>query len=268
MTLTVNSLAAFTDFSCHCCSLWVFEPDARLGLRIWQLMNEGNPRFDKQGGVLINNVTGKQEVECFRLSDMAIVQAMFSDWPRNYDHYRLFPWIRDNRHGHVAGLRSMPMYAVMSDKQWNDTILDGQTGRHFKEGFREESVLPEDRGRPVWHGLNISYDQCASHCDCLPWRWPSAESNEMFSVHFSCLINNVEKPGEYASEHHLFSSMIKENWTDCSKYYYLSYYDQLTAALGGPLLPAYDGPRPTVNMTVLNKRVAFRDSDNLPVFTK
>lgn len=235
----------------------MFEPDARLGLRFWELMMEGQPVFDKQGYPVMDNATGTQAREVWRLSDMALVQAMFTEWPRDPYKYRLWPWVRDMRHGHAPGIRRLPEYAGMTDEQYErNVILDPQTGNLWAEGFRPELVAPDDAagGVPVWHALPVSYDQCVSHCDCVPWRWPAADSGFAVSVHFSCLINGVEKPGRYASEAEFLGTMVAQGWSDCTKYYYLLWLDQLHKALGGPLLPAYNGTRPGVNMTVLTQR--------------
>lgn len=53
--------------------LWVLEPSIKLGLKIWELMVLGQPRW-KDGQPLLGP-DGKQEREFWRLGDMHIVSA-------------------------------------------------------------------------------------------------------------------------------------------------------------------------------------------------
>jgi hypothetical protein len=232
---------------------WVLQPDVALGLRLWQLMLEGAPVFASDGTPVVDAATGAQARDVWRLSDLALITALFSSYPRNVSHYRYWPWVRDDRHGHVEGVRRLPLYAAMSDAQWAGAIRDPVEGVPLREGFRPERLLPQDRDRPVWHALNMSYDQCVSVCDCLPWRWPAPASGLTLSVHFSCLINGVNKPGWYPSEAALFEAL--EGQSDCVRHYYGAWYARLVEGLGGRLLPAapHAAP-PPANMTALNAR--------------
>lgn len=67
--------------------------------------------------------------------DMAIVRQVFSSWSRNHHDDRLWPWTVDDRHGHVAGLRSLPVYRVMSDEKFKEVIWDTVAHTHYREGF-------------------------------------------------------------------------------------------------------------------------------------
>ena len=70
----------------------------------------------------------------------------------------------------------------------------------------------------------------------------------------SCLINEVQKPGDYVSEHELFTMLEGRGGTPCTRYYYLRWYSELTKALGGPLGAPAGRPAPAVNMTVMRER--------------
>lgn len=108
----------------------------------------------------------------------------------------------------------------------------------------------------MWHALSIRYDQCVSFCDCTPWLWPAVDTNHTLSVHFSCIINKMEKPGTYKSESELYAALNGTGGTPCARYYYLRWYAELKKALGGPLHSG-GGPAPSINetqMTVLLKR--------------
>lgn len=182
------------------------------------------------------------------------MRHLFSDWPRDYTHYRLWPWIIDDRHGYPAGLRQLPMYAAMTDAEFNHSITDPRTGKLWEEGFQESLILPQDAGRPVWRALPIIYDQCVSQCKCLPWRWPAP--GVFFSVHFSCLQDGISKPGHYDSEHALMTRLQTED--DCHKYWYTLWYETYKRAVGeeGVETPRWEGPPivDTINMTVINQR--------------
>lgn len=237
--------------------LWVLEPSPALGLLVWRMMVEGMPQFHKDGTLRVSPRNHSRVARGIWLqSDMSLIQHMFSDWSRNPDTYRLWPWVRDVRHGHAPGIRAMPLYSGMTDAQFAAEMTDQITKRVLPEGFRPDLVEPVDEGRMVWHALPVQYDQCYSNCDCIPWRWPSVQSNSLFSVHFSCVINGNDKPGKYRSEKELFTAM--EGWTDCARYYYSAWYAQLTKALGAPLGEAYDKPPRPLNMTVLNDRPNFQ----------
>jgi hypothetical protein len=180
------------------------------------------------------------------------VRHLFSDWPRDYTHYRLFPWIIDNRHGYPAGLRQLPLYAAMDERTWNRTITDPRTGSQWAEGFRRELVAPEDAGRPVWRALPIVYDQCVSQCKCLPWRWPAP--GVFYSVHFSCLQGGIQKPGHYDSEHALMARLLEEP-AHCLRYLYLQWWDTYKRAMGDDVEgPKWEGPdvRASINMSLIN----------------
>ena len=97
--------------------------------------------------------------------------------------------------------------------------------------------------------------KCVSVCDCTPWRWPAVGSGDTASVHFSCLINGLHKPGAYASEDALYTALeAPAGGTPCARYYYLLWYAELTKALGGPLAAPAGRPPPLVNMTTLMTR--------------
>ena len=250
--------------------LWVVEPSAALGLLVWRMLNEGMPAFERDGSLALTpllhrNTVRTQVRKTWHYSDMSLIQHMFSDWDRAPESFRTWPWVRDARHGYAPGIRTMPLYAGLSDEQFEAAAFPGsgslQDGLNWRpppglvaEGFRPERVAPEDNARPVWHALPVQYDQCVSNCDCIPWRWPSVDAHELFSVHFSCNINGNEKPGKYTTEREFYTQL--EGWTDCAKYYYMAWYTQLRLALGGPLGGvAYEGELPLpVNMTVLTQR--------------
>lgn len=186
---------------------------------------------------------------------MHIVRHLFSDWPRNYDVYRLWPWMIDNRHGHPAGLRQLPIYAAMTDANFIDATTDPKTRTPYPEGFRPERIAPEDEGRPVWRALPIVYDQCVSQCICLPWRWPAPSSSTFFSIHFSCLQDGVQKPGHYASEQELMERLADDE--DCNRHYWLMWYDTYQRAVGDRLpAPHWTGPsvRDMIDVAKLNDR--------------
>ena len=126
--------------------------------------------------------------------------AVFSDWPRNHALDRLWPWVQDTRHGHVEGIRTLPVYKGLTDDEFKAVIWDPVDKVHYKEGFQPDRW---DGVTPVWHALNVSYDQCIAVAECLPWRHTPyrklADGSEegYFSVHFTCMQGGtIEKPGE------------------------------------------------------------------------
>ena len=227
-------------------SLWVLEPSLQLGIALWDLMVLGAPRWNKTGGPLIG-ANGLQEREFWRLGDMHIIRHLFSDWPHDYTHYRLWPWVVDERHGYPAGLRQLPMYAAMSDAHFAEATIDTRTRLPLAEGFIP-ALAPAHR--PVWRALPIVYDQCISQCICLPWRWPAP--GVFFSIHFSCLQGEINKPGHYPSEHAFMERLLTDH--DCNRYHYLTWYETFKRAAGRLPPPLWEGAdiAAMINMTTLN----------------
>ena len=157
----------------------------------------------------------------------------------------------DNRHGDPAGLRDLPLYAAMSDKEFARTTFNPWTGKQMPEGLDETMW---DGKSIIWHALPIHYDQCIPNCDCLPWR---TNMTMMASIHLSCIPGeSVSKPGHYETEQALMAEMNGKLGTNCLRYFYRDvWYEKFVRAHGRLPPPYWEDPdgqrtRPT-NMSAL-----------------
>lgn len=108
--------------------MWVFEPDTRMGVTAWELMVRGKRMLNKDGAQQTDE-RGQLVFGDWHLSDLDIVTEMFTVPYTNNTHNRdrYFPFVNDYRHGIIPGLRKMPEYASMTDKQYEDVVSDPRT---------------------------------------------------------------------------------------------------------------------------------------------
>jgi hypothetical protein len=147
--------------------------------------------------------------------DMMVVRYVFGA-PITFSIYGVpWPFVNDKRHGYIPGIRKyFEVYSKMTDEQFNNTVRwnDGEVA---PEGFIEDSwdvcesiqsrspcastpVVYRLQGEsPVWRALDVRYDQCIGHCECLPERDIPKEAR---TVHLSCM-HHMRKPAEYDDEH-------------------------------------------------------------------
>jgi len=118
--------------------LWVIEPSAALGIKFWELMMAGKPKYTN-GGDPVLGPDGKQEVEYWHWGDMQLVRWYFSKWNLKPERETLWPRIDDIRHGAVIGQRYFPGFA-----NWTE------------ERFAKAALADRWSGKPIWDGLDPS----------------------------------------------------------------------------------------------------------------
>lgn len=222
---------------------WIVEPELAWGLKLWKMMMEGKPQFHRNG-TLQRSTDGSVIVDEWYLSDLDLVRAAFGIWEHKLNSEAVWPMVHDLRHGYVPGLRLMPMYDGWSDDKFNKSVMN-RVGRVIThEGFDPQAV--DATGKALWDGktavfraLDLRYDQCVGHCECLPER---DLKDRYFSVHFSCIPEIIHKAAWYENEAHFFEDM----WLlagSCTRYYYIEWFYRLLIKAGARLDPPYwEGP--------------------------
>ena len=213
---------------------WVVEPSLGWGLKMWQMMVDGKPQYWRNGTLKLNESTGLVVTDEWYLSDLDLVRAAFGIWDHDLRSEAVWPMVHDLRHGYVPGLRHLPQYDGWSDDKFYKSVMD-RTGHIIdREGFLTDSPL-WDKKAPVWRALDIRYDQCVGHCECLPQR--DLKDNQ-FSVHFSCIPEIIHKASWYENEYHFMEDM----WLlgeSCTRYYYIEWFYRLLVDAGARLDPPY-----------------------------
>ena len=251
----------FTSSITHACCLnngpgqpsggmWIFEPSIELGTMFWRMMVAGVPEYNNDGTpqFAADNVTHLRAM--WRQSDMMLVRHAFSLWSRDRRTNQMWPKIIDERHGYPEGLRDLPMYAAMTDKEFADVTRDRKRGGQMREGF-DASMW--DGKSLVWQALPIHYDQCVSNCDCLPWR---TNISAAVSVHLSCFVSGtLGKPAHYQTEEEFMLAVNGPKSTNCLRYYFRDiWYDKFSRAHGRLPPPLWDPADPRTiptNVTAL-----------------
>jgi hypothetical protein len=167
---------------------------------------------------------------------------------RSLDYAGGFPKVADKRHGFVPGLRLLPRYRNMSDSQFDQVVRHPHTGAVMLEGFQESLYNASrgggagGRGPPgvVWRSLGVQYDQMVGHlCQCGVMTAGFDDPELFYTVHFSCL-QQMNKPGDYTSEHLLMQKLYESN--SCVRHYFLHWYSAYRAAGLRLPPPLWEGP--------------------------
>jgi hypothetical protein len=225
---------------------WVVEPALGWGLKLWHMMSEGKPLYHRNGTLMVHAANGSVVTDEWYLSDLDLVRAAFGLWEHDLSAEPVWPMVHDKRHGYVPGLRLLPKYAGWDDDKFGASVMNryGAVQRH--EGFDAASPL-WDGVTPVFRALDVRYDQCVGHCECLPDR---DLRDAYFSVHFSCIPEIIHKASWYETEAHFYEDMY-ELAGSCTRYYYLEWFYRLLVAAGARLEPPYwaGPPVPIWNVT-------------------
>jgi hypothetical protein len=218
--------------------MWVVEPALGWGLKLWQMMATGKPQYHRNGTLMFNASTGAVVTDEWYLSDLDLVRAAFGVWEHSLSLEAVWPMVHDLRHGYVPGLRLLPQYAGFTDEQFSAAVMDRWGRRLTREGFLADTPLWDGKA-PVFRALDLRYDQCVGHCECLPER---DLKQDYISVHFSCIPEIIHKAAWYETEAHFMEDMwlVAES---CTRYYFVEWYYRLLVAAGARLDPPYwDGP--------------------------